>query len=144
MEENNWLNNPDLYGPGCALSACGIDFEPALFLEKSTFDPKLIVFKGYMGFRTFKWVGEVRPRTKVIFEYKHLILRVSKSEANAIQIEEATSFLKQYRNEILRLSGFPNVEHVLLTRAAAKGEPREEASDEFVDLAFSCGVSFLM
>ena len=144
MEENNWLNNPELYGSGCILSASGIDFEPALFLENSIFDPKLIIFKGSMGFKTFEWVGEVRPRTKVMFEYRHLILKASKSEANAIQIKETMLFLKRYRNEILRLSKFSNVRDISLTRAIAKGDPREEASDEFVDLAFSCGVSILM
>jgi hypothetical protein len=144
VEENNWLNNPDLYAPGCILSAYGINFEPILFLEKSTFDPKLIIFKGSMGFRTFEWVGEVRPRTKVIFEYQHLVLKISKSDARATQTEEAMLFLKQYQNEILRLSEFPNVEQTLLTRALAKGELREEESDEFMDLASSCGVSFFM
>lgn len=143
MEENSWLRNPDLYSPGCALSAYGIGFEPELFLEKTTFDPKLIVFKGSLGFKTFKWVGEVRPRTKVIYEYKRLILKVSKSEASTPQIEEAMLFLKQYRDEILRLSEFPNVEHVLLTRGLAKHEPREKLSDEFMELAFSVGINVL-
>ena len=144
MEENNWLNDPALYAPGCILSVYGINFEPTLFLEKSTFDPKLIIFKGSMGFKTFEWVGEVRPRTKVILEQKHLILSVSKSNARITQTEEAMLFLKQYQNEILRLSEFPKVEHILLIRAVAKGEPRGETSDEFANLAFSCGVNCLM
>lgn len=73
-----------------------------------------------MGFRTFKWIGEVKPRTKQTLEYRHLILKLSNSETNETQIAEATLFLNQYRDEILRLSRFPNVEKVLLQSKAKK------------------------
>jgi len=140
MEENNSLNNPNLYSYGCALNAYGIGFEPELFLERTTFDPKLIVFKGKSGIRTFEWAGENKPRTKVIFEYVHLVLKVSKSRVSAIQYQEAKMFLKQYRGEILRLSKFPNVKDVMLKFSVVKGELVEDHPRELVNLAFSSGV----
>ncbi len=144
MEENNWLNNPHLYSHGCALSAYGIGFDPESFLSETSFDPELIIFKGQMSFKTFEWKGEVRPRTKEIFEYSHLIWKVSKSEANPIQVDEATLFLKQYQGEIKRLSEFPQVETVSLHFSVAEGELREKLSQDFMDLAFSSGVNCVM
>lgn len=140
MEENSWLYNPHLYSHGCALSADGIGFEPNSFLRETSFDPELIVFKGRMGLKTFEWVGEISPRTKEIFEYSHLFLKVSKSEAHPIQIDETALFLKQYQREIKRLSEFPHVETVSLQFSVAEGELRENLSRDFMDLAFSCGI----
>ncbi len=144
MEEIHWSNNPNLFGHGCVLSAYGIGFEPTLFLSEMSFDPELILYKGKMGFRTFEWVGEVRPRTKEIFEYTHLILNVSKSGVNATQHTEAILFLKQYQNEILRLSKFPNVEHLGLHCRLTKGESFEDYPDKLIDLADDCGITHLM
>ncbi len=144
MEENSWLNNPHLYSHGCALSADGIGFDPEFFLSETSFDPELIVFKGKMGFKTFEWKGEVRPRTKEIFEYSHLVLKVSKSEAHPIQVDEATLFLKQYQKEIKRLSEFSRVETVSLQFSVAQGELREKLSQDFMDLAFECGIGSVL
>jgi len=144
MKENNWSNNPNLYGYGCILNAYGIGFEPELFLDETTFDAKLIIFEGKSGFRTFEWIGETRPRTKKIFEYAHLVLKLSKSTANAIQHQEATLFLKQYRDEVLRLSKFSNVEDVMLTFSVANDESFEKHSREFLDLAFDSGIRSIM
>ncbi len=144
MEEIHWSNNPNLFGHGCVLSAYGIGFEPTLFLSEMSFDPELILYKGKMGFRTFEWVGEVRPRTKEIFEYTHLILNVSKSGVSATQHTEAILFLKQYQSEILRLSKFPNVEHLGLHCRLTKGESFEDYPDKLIDLAKDCGLTHLM
>ena len=144
MEEIHWSNNPNLFGHGCVLSAYGIGFEPALFLSETSLDPELILYKGKMGFRTFEWVGEVRPRTKEIFEYTHLILNVSKSGVSATQHTEAILFLKQYQNEILRLSKFPNVEHLGLHCRLTKGESFEDYPYKLIHLADDCGITHLM
>jgi hypothetical protein len=144
MEEVHWSNNPNLFGHGCVLSAYGIGFEPTSFLSETSFDPELILYKGKMGFRTFEWVGDVRPRTKEIFEYTHLILNVSKSGVNPTQHTEAMLFLKQYEIEILRLSKFPNVEHLALHCGLTKGESFEDYPDKLIDLADDCGITHLM
>jgi len=144
MEENSWLNNPHLYSHGCALSTYGINFDPESFLSETSFDPQLTIFKGQMGFKTFEWVGETKPRTKEIFEYSHLVLKVSKSEAHPIQVDEATLFLQQYNEEIKRLSEFAQVETVLLQFSVAEGELGENLSQDFMDLAFGCGISSVL
>jgi hypothetical protein len=144
MEKNNWLSNPHLYSHGCTLSAYGINFASESFLSEISFDPELVIFKGQMGYKTFEWVGEVKPRDKEIFEYSHLILKVSKSEAHPTQVDEAALFLKQYQKEIKRLSEFPQVETVSLQFSVAEGELRENLSRDFMDLAFGCGISSVL
>jgi len=140
MEGNSWLTNPHLYSYGCVLSAYGIDFDPESFLSETIFDPKLIIFKGQIGCKTFEWVGEIKPRTKEVFEYSHLVLKISKSEAHPVQVDEAALFLQQYQAEIKRLSEFAQVETVLLQFSVAEGELRENLSRDFMDLAFGCGI----
>ncbi len=53
-------------------------------------------------------------------------------------------FLEQYRDEIQRLSKFPQVENVVLRFMLGEGESVENPSDEFMDLAFSVGVNVIM
>lgn len=142
MEEGHWSNNSNLFSHGCFLSAYGIGFEPELFLSEPSFDPELIIFKGSMGLKTFEWVGKVRPRTKKIFEYTHLILKISKSESSAVRFEEATNFFNQYRDEVLRLSKFHNVEHIILQFKGIKDE-QENLTEEFTKLAAGGGVSVI-
>ena len=142
MEKGNWLNIRRLYAPGCFLSASGIGFEPEVFLAQTSFYSKRILFKGKMGFKTFEWVGDVRPRTKQIFEFTHLILLASASNVRSTQIKEAFLFLKRYQDEILRLSDFPNVEELNLEFSPlAVEEKLAEPPEEIISLTKKCGLS---
>lgn len=124
----------------------GIGFEPEAFLQQTTFDSKLILFHGKLGFpEEFKnKVAEVEPEGSQLFETTFLLLRVSQSKAHTTQLEEAAVFLEQYRDEIQRLSKFPQVENVVLRFMLGEGESVENPSDEFMDLAFSVGVNVIM
>ncbi len=146
MQDDSWLYNPNLYGPGCSLQADGIGFEPEVFLQRTTFDPNLILFHGKLGFpEEFKnKVAEVEPEGSQIFETTFLLLRVSTSESRAIQFKEAVLFLERYRDEILRLSKFSQVENLVLRFMSEDGESFENPSEEFMNLAFSVGVSAIM
>jgi hypothetical protein len=146
MQDDSWLYNPNLYGAGCSLQAAGIGFEPQAFLQQTTFDSKLILFHGKLGFpEEFKnKVADVELEGSQLFETTFLLLRVSKSKIHATQVEEAVLFFEQYRDEILRLSKFPQVENVVLRFMLEEGESFENLSDEFMDLAFSVGVNVIM
>lgn len=147
MQNDSWLNNPNLYGAtGCSLQADGTGFEPEAFLRQTTFDPNLILFHGKLGFpEEFKNKAvKVDPQGSQFFETTFLLLRISSSELHAIQFKEATLFFEQYRDEILRLSKFPQVENVVLRFMLEEGEPFENLSDEFIELAFSVGVNNLI
>jgi hypothetical protein len=145
MEEGNGLNNRRLYAPGCYLSASGIGFEPEAFLAETVFYPKRILFRGKMGFRSFGWVGDSQPRTKQIFEYRHLILLVSNSDVRETQLREALLFVKKYQDEVLRLSNFPNVEQVLLQFSVKREDfAKPKLSDELLDLCYQSGITFLI
>lgn len=150
MEEKNRSNDRNLYGPACALTAYGTGFKPEIFLSETIFPSELIIFKG-------KWGGtekarnelknkmaEVEPAAASFFEQTLLVVKVSKSSVSATQHKEAESFLEQYQDEILRLSKFPNVERVVLRCLVKEGESLEEYSREFMELAFSCGITALM
>ena len=146
MQDDSWLYNPNLYGAGCFMQADGIGFEPEAFLQQITFDSNLILFHGKLGFpEEFKnKVAEVDSESSQLFETTFLLLRVSKSKTHATQIKEASLFLEKYRDEILRLSKFPQVENVFLRFMLEDGEASENLSDEFVNLAFSVGVNAIM
>ncbi|MDQ3181429.1 MAG: hypothetical protein M3Q33_13015 [Acidobacteriota bacterium] len=146
MQDDSWLYNPNLYGPGCSMQADGIGFAPEVFLRQTTFDSNLILFQGKLGFpEEFKnRVAQVEPKDSQLFETTFLLLKVSKSESHAIQLKEAIFFFEQYKDEILRLSKFPQVENVVLRFMLEEGESFEKLSDEFMDLAFSVGVSVIM
>ncbi|MBA2619926.1 MAG: hypothetical protein H0U87_01860 [Acidobacteria bacterium] len=146
MQDDSWLYNPNLYGPGCSLQADGVGFEPKVFLQQTTFDSNLILFQGELGFpEEFKnKVAKVEPVDSQLFETTFLLLRVSISKSHAIQLKEAGLFFEQYRDEILRLSKFPQVENVVLRFMSEEGESFENPSEEFMDLAFSVGVTVIM
>jgi hypothetical protein len=148
MEESSWLYNPNLYEhPGCVLQADGTGFEPQAFLQQTTFDAKLIIFHGKLGLpEELKLkVAEVEPSGLQLFETTFLLLTVSEAEAKATQLEEATLFLEQHRDEVQRLRNFPQVENVSLRFMVAKGEPSlENLPNEFVELALNCGVEGIM
>jgi hypothetical protein len=146
MQNDCWLYNPNLYGAGCSLQAAGIGFEPEVFLQQTTFDSNQILFQGKLGFpEEFKSkVARINPEDSQFFETTFLLLRVSISESHAIQLKEAVSFFEQYRDEILRLSKFPQVENVVLRFMLEEGVSFENLSEEFMNLAFSVGINNLI
>jgi len=148
FENDDWLYNPNLYRrSGCVLQADGIGFKPEEFLRQTTFDPKLILFRGKLGFpEEFKLkVAEVESSDSQLFETTFLLLEVSRAVAKASQISEATSFFEQYRDEVKRLEGFSQVENVLLQFISAEDESSpQNLPDEFIELAVSSGVTGIM
>lgn len=146
MQNDSWLYNPNLYGVGCSLQADGVGFEPKVFLQQTTFDPNLILFQGELGFpEEFKnKVAKIEPVDLQLFETTFLLLRVSKSKSHAVQLKEAVLFLEQNRDEILRLSKFPQVENVVLRFVTEGNESSENLSAEFIELVMSVGVTVIM
>ncbi len=146
MNENNWTNNPNLYGPVCALSASGAGFEPELFLRETSFPSELILFTGILDFpeELKNKINEIEPSSSNIFEDTFLIIKVSDAGKSANQHKEAMLFLKQYCNEILRLSKFPNVEQVVLRCMTSDDESFKNHPEELINLGFDCGLSSLM
>jgi hypothetical protein len=146
MQNDSWLYNPNLYGAGCSLQADGLGFEPEAFLRQTIFDLNLILFQGALGFpEEFKnKVAGINPEDSQLFETTFLLLRVSKSKSHAIQLKEAVLFFEQFRDEILRLSKFPQVENLVLRFVAEENESSENLSDEFIKLAVSLGVTVIM
>ncbi len=146
MQDDSWLYNPNLYGTGCSLQADGIGFEPQVFLQQTAFDSNSILFHGKLGFpEEFKnKAAGVEPEVLQLFVSTFLLLRVSASESRAIQLKEAVLFFEQYRDEILRLSGFSQVENVVLRFISVEGESFENLPEEFMNLAFSVGVNNLI
>jgi hypothetical protein len=147
MEDNCLMNNPNIYGYGCSISANGIGFEPELFLSQTIFPPDVITAYGKLGMPE-GLKGKVGEEDLLLYEtlYKStfLILKVSKSGINAIQHKEAILFLKQYRNEISRLSKFPRIEQINLRCVVADGELYEEEHPyELLILARDCGISLV-
>jgi hypothetical protein len=147
-EDADLMNNPNLYGHGCPLSAQGRGFEPELFLEETILPPETITGFGKLGLPEGlkKKVAEKDGiEAAALFEAKILALRASSSGVYAVQFEEAIEFLRRYRDEILRLSQFQNVERVNLRCVPANGESFVESSpDELMELALACGPTSLM
>ncbi len=148
FENNEWLYNPNLYRrSGCVLQADGIGFEPEEFLQQTTFDPKLILFHGKLGFpEEFKLkIAEVEPLGFQLFETTILLLELSRAETKTSQILEVTSFFERYQDEVKRLQGFPQVENIALNFGTAESESSQaNLPDEFIELATSCGVAAIM
>ncbi len=148
FENNEWLYNPNLYGrSGCVLQADGIGFEPEEFLRQTTFNPKLILFHGKLGFpEEFKLkMAEVEPSGLEFFETTFLLLEVSRAETKTSQISEATSFFESYRDEVKRLQSFTQVENVTLRFINTEDESSQgNLPDEFVELAVSSGVTTII
>jgi hypothetical protein len=129
------------------LQADGIGFEPEAFLQHTTFDAKLILFHGKLGFPDeFKLkLAEAEPSGTELFETTFLLVEVSKAEAHEVQIAEAILFFEQYGVEVQRLQSFPQVENVTLKFMLAKGESsRENLPDEFMEMVMSRGITGIM
>lgn len=148
FENNEWLYNPNLYDhSGCVVQADGIGFEPEEFLRQTTFNPKLILFHGKLGFpEEFKLkIAEVDPSDLQLFETTILLLEVSRAETKTSQISEATSFFDRYQDEVKRLQSFPQVENLALNFKTAQNESFQvNLPNEFIELATSCGVTAIM
>jgi hypothetical protein len=147
FENDSRLYNPRLYRrSGCVLQADGIGFGAEEYLRQTSFDPKLILYWGKLGFpEKFKLkIAEVNPSELELFKTTFLVLELSQAEAKTSQISEATSFFKQYRDELRRLQSFPQVENIMLTFMAAEGEhSTENLPDQFMELALGSGVTSL-
>lgn len=144
MSKNNWLNNPKLRGFCCVLNAYGMDFNPELFLSDTTFDPELIAFVGKLDFpQDFKKKSaKVEPEGAKLFDTTFLSLVLSKSEESATQVKEATLFFQRYQDEVLRLSKFPNIEHLSLVFRVMRDE-QENLPIEFQELAVNSGITMI-
>ena len=147
-EDDNLMENPKLYGHGCVLSAHGRGFEPKSFLSRTILPPDVILGFGKLGLpeelkkQVIKKEG---AEGAMLFEARILALKLSESGVQAVQHEEAIAFLSRFRDEILRLSRFPNVEQVNLRFAAAAGEPVvERPPDKLLELGAECGLTALM
>jgi hypothetical protein len=148
FENDDWLYNPNLYGrTGCVLQADGIGFEPEAFLRDTTFDAKLILFHGKIGFPDeFKSkMAEVEPSGTALFETTFLLLEISKVEAQAVQLAEATLFFERYGAEIQRLRDFPQVENITLKFMTEEAKSsRQNLPEEFMEMAMSRGITAIM
>ncbi len=147
FENDSWLYNPKLYQrAGCVLQADGIGFEAEEFLRQASFDPKLILYHGKLGFPDeFKLkMAEVEPSGMELFETTFMLLEVSQAEAKEAQISEATLFFEQYRDEVRRLRDFPQVENITLKFMAEGETSSEKLPDEFMELAIGSGVTVIM
>ncbi|MDQ3749253.1 MAG: hypothetical protein M3367_09630 [Acidobacteriota bacterium] len=140
MEDTSWLYNPKLcQHSGCVFQAYGMNFEPEAFLQDTTFDPQLILYHGKLSLpeELKRKVTETNLEALQVFETKYLLLTVSEAEQSATQLADATSFLKQYRNEIKRLRELPQVEMITLKFQTPEGgePPIETFPNEFWELA---------
>ncbi len=148
FENDSWLYNPKLYErAGCVLQADGVGFDAKEFLRQTSFDSKLILYNGKLGFpEEFKLkMAEVKPSELDFFENTFLALELSQAEPKETQISEATSFFKRYRDEVKRLRGFPQVENLTLRFMFAEAEKSHESlPDEFIKLADESGVTGIM
>ena len=148
FENDGWLYDPKLYeNTGCVLQADGIGFDAEEFLRHTSFDSKLVLYHGKIGFpEEFKLkMAEVDPSGLDFFETTFLALEVSQSEVKETQISEATSFFEQYRDEVQRLRDFLQVENLMLRFMFAEGESSREAlPDEFMEMVMSRGVTGIM
>jgi hypothetical protein len=148
FEDDDWLYNPNLYGnTGCILQADGIGFEPEAFLRDTTFDAKLILFHGKIGFPDeFKLkVAGVEPAGTALFETTFLLIEVSKAETHAVQIAEASAFFDKYGAEVQRLQSFPQVENITLRFMTEEAESsRRSLPHEFMGMAMNRGVTAIM
>lgn len=143
MKESNW-DNLKLRGSCCVLNAYGMGFEPELFLSETTFDPELIVLKGKLDFlQGFKnKAAKADPEGAKLFETTFLSLILSKSEESATQVNEAILFFERYRDEVLRLSKFPNIKHLSLVFKVVRDE-QESLPDEIENVAIGCGITII-
>jgi hypothetical protein len=148
FENDSWLYDPKLYErAGCVLQADGIGFDAEEFVRHTSFDPKLILYHGKIGFpdELKLKMAEVEPSGLDFFETTFLLLELSQAEAKETQISEATSFFEQYRDEVQRLQDFPQVENITLKFMFAEGESsREDLPDEFMEMVMSRGVTGIM
>lgn len=150
MEETDLMNNPNLFGHGCILSAFGKGFEPKLFLQRTTFPLDAVSGFGNIGLpaeiisRTAEKLGAETAAELV--GVKYLALEISKSGTLAVHHAAASEFLRRHREEILRLSQFSNVEQVNLRCVPAReGESLADYQyDELLELAEMCGLTGVM
>jgi hypothetical protein len=147
MEDDNLINNPNLYGAGCLLSAHGRGFEPALFLQDAALPSESVIAYGKLGFpEEFRNQAAAKggEDSAAFFDAKILALKLSASGVHLEQQRAAIDFLRRYGDEISRLSQFPGVEQVNL-RFVAEGEDFSESyPDELFILAGECGLTSIM
>ena len=147
MDGNDFFNNPKLFGPKCVINALGVEFDPEAFLSQTSFDPEVILWFGKMGMPEQVKIDvaeKVEAEAAKLIDARYLVLLVSDSVVHSTQHEQAIRFLRHHRKEIIRLAEFPNVEQVNLRCMPAEGEPIEQHPEELLNLAYECGLTFLM
>ena len=108
----------------CVFRATGDLFRPSEFLASSAFDPIVVFSKGDPVLRR-QGAGPRRETSGF-----HLSVSDGSWSELTQQAGEAEEFLRQNRNELVRLSRFPGVTNLVLNFPLEKGAGREEATVE--------------
>lgn len=150
MNEN--LYNPKIYeAHGCTLQAYGRNFDPNSFLRESNFIQEEILAKGTIGLP-----NEVRKKINQgefpykdvfdIFDTPFLLISLSNESELFFQVEEATLFLKDHLDDLVKLRNYPNVENVLIrfTVKQHKSDESENLPEEFSRLYSKIGIQGLL
>ncbi len=144
MEKNCLLNFENLRDRKyCILQAYGRHFDVESFWEQTVFEPQSLIFKGKIGelANPQPTADEITAFLLDYMETKWLILLVSLDEQKTARLANAINFLRRYRNEIKRLSNYPQVEYTNLHFESAGNKSESELSSaELRVLVQECGI----
>lgn len=149
----NNFDNPLIYeNLGCTLQVSGVGFNSNAYLSESHFRQDNILFNEVLGLP-----DEIRAKINreksheaivlTMFESTILLITVSEKVDIISQVEDAISFLKEYRNELKRLKFYPKVEMVAMKFASERNENLSNFHDfspEFYDLISELGIENIM
>lgn len=98
--------------PGCVLRAAGESFDVEKFLAKSPFKPSVVYRKGQRR----------RPASRGSQTASGFNVIISESEDSEEQVKEAIRFLRENREELLRLTRANGMENVTLEISSPQRE----------------------
>jgi hypothetical protein len=99
--------------PGCVLRAAGATFDVDAFLKQSTFRPVVVYRKGQRR----------RPASRGVLSASGFNIVVSDSDdPMETQVEYALTFLRDKRDELLRLIRFGGIEEIMLDFGVPQGD----------------------
>lgn len=119
--------------PGCVLRASGKTFDVDAFLKGSHFEPSVVYRKGQRR----------KPASRGSQASSGFNLNVSEKDEPAGQVEDALDFVRENRDELLRLGRFGGVDDVILSFAIAQREFVAHSAQlpaELLTLAGSLGI----
>jgi hypothetical protein len=119
--------------PGCVLRASGKTFDVDAFLKGSDFKPSVVYRKGQRR----------KPASRGSQVSSGFNLTVSNSDEPKRQVDDALAFVRDNREELLRLGRFGGVDDVILDFAIAQREfvaHSAELPAELLTLAGSLGI----